>query len=194
MEGVERLFKLLMEIMLFCLILSLFLSTNLNAWTSAPLALFLAHTLNWLFNGHLFVLGRYIGFTNNEPRSFIEYPGRIRNRLMHKSSIDAIAFFGSLSREGFSPTSDLDMRVIPRKGVWNAFVACFWTFVERATALLNKYPLDVYVVSKRSSLDKLRADETPVILFDHSGFFNRYYTATADYQEFKCEFLTKYAS
>lgn len=53
-------------------------------------------------------------------------------------------------------SSDLDVRVVARDGWINNFIACFWAFRERFLALLNKYPIDIYTVTKRKGLGKLR--------------------------------------
>lgn len=100
--------------------------------------------------------------------------------------------FGSLSRKKFLNSSDLDIRVIASDEFINGFVACFWTFIERFRALLNKYPLDVYVVTWHKGLEKLRSDEPPIVLFDKENFTIKHYNKYYDYDTFKEKFLKKY--
>jgi hypothetical protein len=187
MENIEALFKLFLEFIFF-MISYLLLSLVLTPFTSFFISIMLAHTMNWLFNGHLFVLGRYLGFTYSEPQKFIEYPGTIKAKLIDRKSITAVAFFGSLT------SSDLDIRIIHRQGLINGFIACFWGFTERARALRHRYPIDLYVIGKSKSFEKLRKDEVPIVLFDHNNFIKHYYSKVVDYEEFKRGFLRKYVA
>ncbi len=139
------------------------------------------------------MLGRFSGIVNNKPRPFIQYPENIRSRLKNRKSITSVVMFGSLSRESFSSTSDLDVRVIAEDGFVNNFTACFWTFIERFIALVNKYPLDIYVVTKYKGLEKVRSDEIPVILFDKKDFIEKSYEKKFDYDLYKEMFLKKYS-
>ena len=192
MEPAEVFFKVLLECFFWGLAAAILSRTGLRPVIVWCLALIIAHTANWLFNGHLFVLGRYLGFTHTRPEKFIAYPLGIKARLETKKSVAAAAMFGSLSRDNFSTTSDLDMRIIYRRGVANSLVACFWGFMERFRALLNSFPLDVYVIRKTRSIKKLRPDEPPVVLFDHTGFWNAHYERTIDFEAFRRRFLRKY--
>jgi predicted nucleotidyltransferase len=194
MEKTEFLFKICFELIVFVFLFLLFATLITTTAYSFVLALVLAHTCNWLFNGHLFVLGRYLGFTRNSPVRFIDYPEGIRQRLSKRTSIQAVAFFGSLSRNGFSTNSDLDVRVVSEVNGRSNFAACFWTFLERSVALFNKYPLDVYVISKKESLLKLREDEYPVVLFDKTGYFASFYGTFREYSDFRKDFLKKYVA
>ena len=102
--------------------------------------------------------------------------------------------FGSLSREHFSSSSDLDVRVISKEGFFNCYISCFWVFLERFRALLNKYPLDVYVVTKRKGLEKLRTDEIPIVLFDKERFIQTQFKKSFQYDQFRKMFMEKYSN
>jgi len=192
MEVTEVIFKTIFEVVVFGFFFVIFTFLNFYAYLTATLSFFLAHTCNWLFNGHLFVLGRFLGFTSSEAEPFIDYPDGIQHRLSLRKSIEALAFFGSLSRQHFSTTSDLDVRVIRAPGITNGLAACFWTFIERSRALLHRYPLDIYVIRKQESFEKLRKDEYPIILFDKTCFFSRHYHICYTYDNFRKDFITKY--
>ena len=193
MERVEALFKALFDIIVFSIVY-LVLSIKMSVTPAMISAVILAHTINWLFNGQLYVLGRYLGFTHTKPSRFIAYPDTIKRRLIKRKSIKAVAFFGGLSRGSFSKTSDLDTRIISQAGLINSFIACFWVFLERSLALLYKYPLDIYVISKPDSFRKLDRNEYPIVLFDHTDELEKYYSHTQDFQKVKADFLNRYAS
>jgi len=125
MDTSERWFKIGLDIVL-TLVLIPFLLFFFRFWSSVFLALFFAHTTNWLFNGHLFVIGRFIGFTYNSPKGILEY----------------------------------------MKGFWNGLAANFWGINERTRALFARFPLDLYVYDNVKSLDRLRKDEKPIIVYD----------------------------
>lgn len=192
MENAERLFKAFFECTFFAAYFLLWSLTGVTIYTRVVLAFCLSHTTNCIFNGNFFVLGRYLGFTRSEARTFIEYPRDIRERLVRKKSINAVAFFGSLSRGRFSSSSDLDMRIIPRQGIANGFIACFWAFIERTKALFHRYPLDLYVISTPASLKKINRNEYPIVLFDRVGFFSKHYTNFFIYEDFLVRFIEHY--
>ncbi len=192
MENAERLYKVLFECIFFVAYFFLLSLTGVAIYKRVFFAFCLSHTTNWIFNGHLFVLGRYLGFTRSEARAFIEYPRNIKARLLRKKSIDAVAFFGSLSRGNFSSSSDLDIRIIPRQGIANGLIASFWAFVERTRALFHRYPLDLYVIRTSDSLQKINRDEYPIVLFDRVGFFSKHYTNFFNYEDFLVRFIKKY--
>jgi len=191
-ETTEILFRLCLEVFIFLLLFAVYINfLEVNFFIAFGIAL-LTHTITFFINGQFYVLGRFFGFVHNEPIPFIEYPDGIKARLLKKKSIIGLLMFGSLSRKNFSPSSDLDIRVIASNDFMNIFVACFWTFIERFRALLNKYPLDVYVVTWHKGLEKLRNDEPPIVLFDKENFIQERYNKYYDYDTFKDKFLKKY--
>jgi len=191
-EPTEILFRLCLEVFIFLLLFGVYVVfKDVTLFNSVGIAL-LTHTITFFINGQFFVLGRFFGIVYNKPVPFIEYPGRIKKRLLKRRSIIGLVMFGSLSREKFSTSSDLDIRVIASDDFINIFIACFWTFIERFRALLNKYPLDVYVVTWHKGLEKLRSDEPPIVLFDKERLTTKHYNKFYDYDTFKEKFLKKY--
>jgi predicted nucleotidyltransferase len=173
----EELFlKLLLDATFFILtyyVLFFFGFSNIVCLLTSP---FLAHTINWLLNGHFFNLIRYFGLGRQDYDWFIAYPNEIRTRLLGKRSISGVALYGSLSRGSFSKTSDLDVRVIARPGVMNAFFTSWFVFEERSFAFFSKYPIDIFMATQKRGLDKLRRDEIPVVLINNDNFIDEYYS------------------
>lgn len=172
----EELFlKLIFEIIIFGFVYYIASIFGLRALTCFFISFFSAHTINWLLNGHFFNLIRYLGLGRQDYEWFIAYPNKIRRRLLGKKYISGVALYGSLSRGSFSETSDLDVRVIARPGVVNAFLASWFVFRERFLAFFAKYPIDIFMATQKRGLEKLRSDEIPIILIDNNNFFKNYY-------------------
>ena len=84
-------------------------------------------------------------------------------------SIDSVAIYGSYCRGNLHEYSDLDVRVVTHTGYFNAIKGALFCFLQRAIAFFSIFPLDIYCTDKISFLKRMRDDERPVILFDHSG-------------------------
>jgi len=173
---VEELFvKLCFEFVIFVFIFSVCSIAGVSVLTSSLISCLVAHTLNWLLNGHFFNLIRYFGFGKKNYEWFITYPNKIRGRLVGKRCVSGVALYGSLSRGLFSENSDLDVRVIARRGIVNAVASSLLVLRERLCAFFARYPIDIFMVTQKRGLEKLRSDEPPVILIDHDGFIVGYY-------------------
>jgi L-malate glycosyltransferase len=191
-EPIEVLFKLSLEFSVFLLLMALASTVTRLTLLVVVIAALVAHTTTFIVNGQLFVLWRFIGKVRTDPKTFIEYAGTIGNRLEKRQSIRSVLMFGSLTRDRFSESSDLDVRVISDANFLAGFIACFWVFLERFMSLLKKYPLDIYVVNEFKGLEKLRNDEPPVVLFDKNSFVPMQYAEYDDYKSYKQRFLQKY--
>jgi len=162
MDTTERVFKILFDVSLFFPAYFVF-RLHSNALASVFMAFILAHTLNWIFNGQIFVLLKNLRLTKTEAERFTEYLDDLKKRISRERSILATAAFGSLSRSELKETSDLDIRIIRKKGLINGFRACSFVLVERSRAFFNKFPLDIYVSDTIDHLSKL--DENPTVIY-----------------------------
>jgi predicted nucleotidyltransferase len=191
-EWVEVLFRICLEFTIFCVISALFwiINDQLSIYNIIIIVL-LTHTTTFLVNGQFFVLLRFFKDVYNDPVTLIEYPEGICKRLRDKKSILAAVLFGSISRKNFSSSSDLDVRIIAQHGIIDNFIACFWVFLERFIALLRRHPLDIYVITENSGLEKIRTDEMPIILFDKDNFFETQYDKYLFYEDFKDDYKRK---
>lgn len=179
MDQTERLFGISMESFLI-LVLAILFSNYLDLMEFILLSFCLAHTICWIFNGHFFVLLKDLSLKRTDINSFIRYLYPLRSRFSKESSIAAIAAFGSLSRGELTENSDLDIRVIRRKGTVNGLRSCGCVFLERCRAFFNRFPLDIYVLDSAAKLLNLRKDEPPVILHDSYGMLQRMYHKTIE--------------
>jgi len=175
MDPTERNFKIFLDLLLaglFAVILSQFI----NPICSISCGLIAAHTINWLFNGHLFVIGRFIGFTSNQPESILQYMNDVQRRIQNADFLLGGIIIGKIARGGgISSTSDVDIRLVRRKGFLNGLKASYWSLNERSRALFNKFPLDLYTHDNLETLNRLNPDEKPIIVFDPDGAFKEKY-------------------
>ena len=153
-------------------------------WQCALLvALLLGHTTNWLLNGHFFSLMRFVRPHYVEHRQFLAFPAEMRDRLAGKKSISAVALFGSLSRNEYTGYSDLDVRVVTKEGMLNHIGTSLLIVRERCLAFFQRFPIDIFMVSKTKGLEKLRADESPIILLDNEKFLKTRFSRTIRFED-----------
>ena len=165
---------------MFCLILLILFYLHITF--SFIIALVFSHTLNMLFNGHFFALGRYFGITKVHCSGYFEYIDKMKSRLKKKKCMRFVLIYGSLSRKQISETSDLDVRVLPNNNLNAIMLCCFWVFLERSIGLLNRFPVDIYVESKPAGLNRMRSDEVPIVLLSNESP-EKYFSKFKSYEE-----------
>jgi predicted nucleotidyltransferase len=172
-DKTERTFRIMIDIVIAIVLYSVFFHFILNTYLLLFLSLLVAHTFNWIFNGQLFVLSRYIGIKPNKQHLFNVFLQEFKSRAEREKSIKTVVVYGSLSRGSSSETSDLDIRVIRKSGFTNGLRACIFGFLERLRAFFNKFPLDLYVIDGLDSLSKMRGDEYPIIVYDPQNVMSK---------------------
>ena len=172
MDRSERAFTAAVELILFGISFGL-----LKALTGTDLLLALVassvvtHTLNWILNGHFWALmleTRFSRMRTGKDR-LLAYANKMSERLLDRRCFTSMYVYGSMSRGTPGETSDLDIRLVLAPGFTNRIRGCFATSVERARAFLKHFPLDVHAVDSSDRLQGMRADETPIALFQHEG-------------------------
>ena len=167
MDRTERWFKLGIDVVLTLIIsVPLALLTPVPLVASVAIAFPLAHTMNWIFNGHIYVVLKHFGKVEHSELEWETYINGLSERAARQTSVHWMAAFGSLARGEFSPTSDLDVRIIRKQGLPNGVRACWFAMLERSRAFFSHYPLDIYVLDTGRPLAKLLLDEQPVTLYD----------------------------
>ena len=167
MDVTELLFKIFTDIIL-ALIFSVILVRWLPLVYSILIGFIIAHTLNFLFNGQIFVVLKHFGDISHELTEHEQYIEGIKGRLHKEPSIRWAAIYGSMSRGEFKTTSDLDIRLIRNPGIINGVKACWFILIERTRAHLHRFPIDFLVFDSPRLLNRLRPDEPPLVIFDAS--------------------------
>lgn len=88
----------------------------------------------------------------------------MQTRMAKYESITGVMVYGSLSRGVWHDKSDLDTRIIHKKGIINSFIAYLIVHSERIRAVFNKQPLDMYMADSVEFLNLMRDDEFPIFL------------------------------
>jgi thymidylate kinase len=165
MDPSERWFKLGLDFILTALG-TLLLKTWLTWPVAVGVSFFAAHTLNFFLNGQLFALLKNYGGVSHTYEQFMAYTDALAQRAKKETSIQKIVMYGSISRQSWSHSSDLDARILRKPGVKNGIRAAWFLLKERTRALFSRFPLDMYVLDSERSLkdSRLKADEQPVLL------------------------------
>jgi len=163
MDRTERRFKLSLDLGL-TLIGGLALSVWLPGRIAWPAAFLLAHTLNFLFNGQLWGVLKHYGWINHTYEAFTDYVQALHKRAQAEPAIRCLMIYGGLSRRQWTPSSDLDARIVRQPGFINGLRVCCFLLHERSRALLARFPLDIYILDPETSLRKLNPKERPIHL------------------------------
>lgn len=163
--------------------LDLCMTTTLSLVIPWWLGLFIAHTLNYMLNAQAKAVYNHMGAGNKSAAEFYKGTLAMKKRLEKAICLDAAIAYGSLSRGCYKPTSDIDVRFIPKAGEWNYWKACFWTLKERTIAFLTGYPLDSYVFTLEHTKKAMRSDELPIIVMEHNKVAKDIYPERVEWQE-----------
>lgn len=165
MDGTELAFKIGLDLVL-AVLFSFCLAFWLPAWAAILAGFLLAHTLNFLFNGQIFVVLKSFGDVVHELDEYTRYIQGMKTRLQAEPAIRWAAIYGSMARGELKETSDLDIRLIRNPGFWNGLRACWFVLLERTRAHWRRFPIDFLVLDSTRLLKNLRADEPPLVIFD----------------------------
>lgn len=167
LDRTEMFYRVWWELIPDAIFFALFYCTGLMSfWPSLILALFIVHTLNWIFNfnfwtGIDFSIPNFRNMGNERTK---EYLRGVQKRMNSHDCISGCMLYGSLSRAVWGPKSDIDMRIFRRPGITNGFKAYWFTFVERIIAVKHLNPMDLYLADDVKFLTRLRNDEYPIFL------------------------------
>lgn len=163
MDSTERWFKLGLDFVLL-LIFSLVLNLWFPRIWAVGLGVLAAHTVNFFFNGQIWVVLKHFGKVQHTWLEFNQEVEWLRARVTQEPYIVYAAAYGSLARGEWSPTSDLDVRLVRAPGLLSAWRVCGFAARARAQAFWKKFPLDVFVLDGYASLNKMSEKNFPVVL------------------------------
>lgn len=143
----------------------------------------ISHTLNFVLNAQAKAIFNHMGAGNKPAIDFFKGVVAMQKRIEKTSCIEVAIAYGSLSRGCYKPTSDIDVRFIPKEGEWNFWKACFWTFRERTISFFTGFPLDSYVFSMEHTKKVMRSDELPIIVFERNCIAKEVYPDRVVWEE-----------
>lgn len=193
MSIYERLHRMSLEI-LFMILIFLLSVQILDSLIAFIVSFLIAHTIFWLFNSQFHcLLMKYIVKIQNDPKKFISYVTKINNRVNSRKCLLGAIAFGSLAINHFGDTSDIDLRLIRKKGFVNSVLAFNYCTLERARAFLNMFPLDIYVFDMIEIKRKSKPGEAAIVIFDCEGELNREYeNVSINFDRFQKKFRKKF--
>ena len=146
--------------------------------------LLVAHAANYCLNGQAVCVFYHIRAGNLTARQFYDGTVAMKRRLDRCRWIDAAISYGSLSTGKWHPSSDIDIRFVPRKGELGYWMAVLWSVGERARAFFKGYPLDMYVFTMKHSYDVMSKKEVPIVFKDVHGEHRQYYSEAMGFDDF----------
>lgn len=175
MNAYEIGLKIAIDVVVGLMLTYFLVKATVPPFVATPIGALVAHTINWIANGHIFVLLRYVRPVRKAPSEFERYVSALSVRSAQWSAADGVAIFGSYCRDELHEYSDLDVRIIVSAGILPGCTGALYCLLERIMALGLAFPLDIYCCVGNRGLEKLRDDERPVILLDRSGALRRLY-------------------
>lgn len=151
-------------------------------------AFLIAHTVNYCINGQAICVFYHIRAGNLTAQQFYDGTVKMKERLDKCKYLDAAISYGSLSTGKWHPSSDIDIRFIPKRGELNYWLAMFWSVGERTRAFFNGYPLDMYVFTMKHSYDVMSKNEVPIVFKDLQNEAPKYYQTLMSFEDFKVMF------
>lgn len=143
-DGTERNFRIALDLAITMVSAFVF-----SFWWSWPVALiagfFMAHTLNFFFNAHLCALSKDYGLVRHTYDEYQKYVQNFNTRVQREPAIAHVALRGGLTRQSWTPYSDLDVRLFRKPGFTNGLRASWFLLTERTRALFAWFPLDAYL-------------------------------------------------
>ncbi|MBN2372457.1 hypothetical protein JXL19_01535 [bacterium] len=177
MDKTEILFHLGYDLVWAIIFFGL-LANLIGWWTAMFFSIILAHTLNWLLNSHFWVMGRYIGISRVSTEKIYSYLERFYDNFSENRALLGAVVLGNMRRGGsIKTTSDLDLRVIRKRGLLNAILSNLILAGLKTSAFLKRFPLDIYLLDDVIGLSRYRLDESPLILFDRGGDIRGFYAS-----------------
>ena len=170
MSASERIFRFLFELVM-TVTLFVLMSQFVPLVENLALSLIIAHTIDWSFNGNFWATQKFFG-RKTDPNKLIGVLRKLTKTEHHQ--VAAIAVFGSLSRGQFSPSSDLDMRVIRQKGFLGWIRTNLFVLKLRATSFIKKMPIDILILDNASqTYEHISCSESPVVIYDPKNLFRQ---------------------
>lgn len=187
LDRTEKFYRVIWELIPAMLMVWLLYSIGVIWWLNVILSLFIAHTLNWIFNDNFwtciqFTLPNKLNPGNDKTKVYLE---GMQNRMQKRASVGGCMIYGSMSRGVWKEKSDLDVRILRKSGIMNGFLGYWACWTERLIAVFAKQPLDIYMADSPEFLKKMRVDEYPIFIKADDCRLNNLYEEirVADFKE-----------
>lgn len=152
------------------------------------LIFFIAHTINWVFNGHGYQI-LFILLNKKYPKdNVMQHLLGLKRRLIEKDVLSVV--YGSICRGEMDEYSDVDIYVINVNGLRYGLSMAMLNTCERLRAFSKGVSLDIYCVDDISYLKKrVKERGREPFFFIFSGRLNRAYSLELPLREFDLNIL-----
>lgn len=166
LNPTDMTFKVFLEAALFVICFGIMSIFRFSILSNTLISFFLAHTVNWVFNGNFWacLLSTFPFLRNKGAAQTQAYVNTMAARLSANDAVEAMMLLGSVCRSQWQSRSDIDVRILRKKGLRSAFCASWLTLKERVIAVLQGQPLEIYLADSVTFLAKKRSDEVPLFL------------------------------
>jgi hypothetical protein len=184
MDRTDRILKLSLDVV-GTGVLALLFRSFLATYLAIPLAAILAHTANFVFNAHPWVVLKHFGIGYYDHEGLTTYTTEFGKRAASCPALLGAGIWGGFARQDHAnpDTPDVDVRVIRRPGLVNGVRSSWFVLVERSRANWRKFPLDMFLLDRMHSLSRLSQSEVPIILCDADGLLRQWYPSAGYLQD-----------
>lgn len=149
---------------------SILLSCLLCIWLrlewAIVLGFFVGHTLNWVINNNINVLLVHLlmlkTISKHEIFKYLDY---LQAQLVGKDWVLYAVVLGSISRGDLKPSSDIDVSIVRKPGIKNAFKAISFSIWQKGVSDKRGIPMELYISDRISnSVNRYKDENKPVIL------------------------------
>lgn len=168
MDSRELSFRLLGEALL-ALPVAAALVPAAGTTMGVALAVLVAHSLQFLLNGQLWVCARYCPRYRGDEARLERWMARLPEELAALPWLREAVVIGSRGGGRPGPRSDIDLRLVFPPGLRGWLATNLLLLRLRSRALLARLPLDVYAYDAPASLLRHRQDERLRLLLDRDG-------------------------
>jgi predicted nucleotidyltransferase len=174
LDKTEKVLRLCFELLLIFLSWLMIATFGQLNYKIGIISIVVIHTIFGLFDSSAYVGLRecFVFIRNSGIKGIIAYLNYVQRLLAKVDCAEAILVYGSLCRKRFHDKSDLDLRIIRRKGViqtLNLFFICIW--LRTIGVWFFNIPLDLKMIDNLHFLEKeMRYDEKPIVIFCRDSF------------------------
>jgi len=177
-DRTEKVYKILFTLIFWVFVYMLFqIKSGVFVWHNIIYSFLIAHTLNWVINGNVSILLIHnILLVKLSKRDLFQYMEKLQAKTKNKEWILYAASFGSICRGDLKDSSDIDISIVRKPGLKNAFKSIWFAIKEKKIADFKGIPLEIYISdSPQDSKKRFGAEKNPVVISDPDDTILNYY-------------------
>lgn len=185
-DKTEKIYRVSFSIVLFIITFFLFERfSEKSTFFHLIISFIISHSFNWIVNGNFYnLLIHRLMIVKLSKDGLFDYIIDFQKRIENKNWILLAAAFGSICKGTIKDSSDLDISIVRKPGLQNAFVAILFSVKEKKLADTKRIPLELYINdSIKKSLKRFSNEKQPLVLYDPDGIAKTIFTQTISMEE-----------